>query len=210
MIRLLLADSNTLFRKALTQLFNHLGEVVVTGEASTGGEVLAAVRRSAYDVLLLEADLPGISGAELIGRIRCANPTLPILVMSIEDQPDFAKRKLQAGASGFLSKDCEPHDLIEAVRRVAAGGRFLSPRIAEKIAFESDDDSSRSLHQKLTNREFQILRLLVKGMSLNQIAETLSISDKTVSTHKARLMKKLGVVNNAQLFAYAVTNGLAR
>lgn len=208
MIRLLLADNNTLFRKALIQLFNHLGDVVVAGEVSTGVEVFQALRRDAYDVLLVDVDLPGISGAELIGRIRHVHPLLPILVLSLNDHPSEARRELQAGANGYLIKDCEPDELMVAVKRVAGGGRFLSARIAEKIAFETESESICYMHQKLTNREFQILQLLVKGMNLNQIADALSISDKTVSTHKSRLMKKMGMSTNAQLFTYAVTAGL--
>ncbi len=208
MIRLLIADDHAIVRSGLKQLFALSPDVVVTAEAANGAQVLAALRDNAYDVLLLDVSMPGISGADLISRIRAHYPDLPVLILSMHNESQIARRNLKAGASGYVTKDSDPDMLLEAIRKVAAGGRFITPELAEKMAFDVGNPNAVP-HERLTSRELHILQLLAKGRSLNDIAQELSISNKTVSTHKARLMQKMRIDSNAKLIRYTVMHGLA-
>lgn len=206
-IKVLLADDHALFRKGLRQLLDGVGDMSVVGEAADGDEVLAALQKTEFDIVLLDVSMPGISGAELITKIRSTHPDLPILVLTMHDTPQFVKRKLQAGANGYLTKDCDPDILCQAIRKIVQGGRYIAQEMAEMLAFDAGSGSMKLPHERLTERETQIFKLLIKGMSINSIAEQLSISDKTVSTHKARLMKKMGIETNAQLVSYGLKSG---
>ncbi len=206
-IKVLLADDHALFRKGLRQLLDGVGDMQVVGEAADGNEVLAALQTLEFDIILLDVSMPGIAGAELILKIRATHPDLAILVLTMHDTPQFVKNKLQAGANGYLTKDCDPDILCQAIRKIVQGGRFIAPEMAELLAFDAGSGSMRLPHERLTERETQIFMLLVRGMSINNIAHQLSISDKTVSTHKARLMKKMGIETNAQLVSYGLKSG---
>jgi DNA-binding NarL/FixJ family response regulator len=208
MIRLLIADDHAIVRSGLKQLFALSPDVMVTAEAANGAQVLAALRDNACDVLLLDVSMPGISGADLISRIRVHHPDLPVLILSMHNESQIARRNLKAGASGYVTKDSDPDMLLEAIRKVAAGGRFITPELAEKMAFDVGNPHAVP-HERLTSRELHILQLLAKGRSLNDIAQELSISNKTVSTHKARLMQKMRIDSNAKLIRYTVMHGLA-
>jgi DNA-binding NarL/FixJ family response regulator len=207
MIRLLMADDHAIVREGMKQLFSLTPDIEVVGEAINGGEVLDAVRKGGFDLLLLDMTMPGISGVELIGRIHAQQPKLPILVLSMHNEAQTASRALRAGASGYLTKDIDPKRLLAAIHKVASGGRCLDAAVAESIAFDASD-ATGPLHGKLSDREFEILKLLAKGQGVNEIAAMLSISNKTVSTHKARLMEKMGIKTNAELVRYALNNGL--
>lgn len=209
MIRLLIADDHTLMREGLKQLFVLMGDIEIAGEATNGAQVLDRIRQGGIDLALLDMTMPGISGEDLIQRIRGHCPELRILVLSMHNEPQVAQRALKAGANGYMSKDGDPESLLAAIRKVAAGGRFIDPSVAEKMAFESAGLDGRPGHDCLTDRELQILRLLARGMGVNEIAEELAISNKTVSTHKARMMEKMSFVNNADLIRYALANSLA-
>jgi DNA-binding NarL/FixJ family response regulator len=208
MIRLLLAEDHAIVRAGLRQLFALVDDIVVAREAGSGSHVLDLLRRDLVDLVLLDLGMPGIAGADLITRIRAHYPRLPLLVLSMHNEPQIARRALKAGASGYVTKDSEPELLLAAIRKVAAGGRFMDPALAELMAFESVAPGERP-HDCLTDREYQILALLVRGASLNEVAEKLSISNKTVSTHKARLMQKMALRSNAELVRYGVLHGLA-
>ena len=209
MIRVLIADDHAIVREGLKQLFALDGDVVVAGEAIDGAQVLETLRQdSSFDLVLLDMTMPGVSGVNLISRIRAQEGAPPILVLSMHNELQIARRALSAGASGYLTKDSRPDILIAAIRKVAAGGRFIDPGLAEQMVFDADGAGQRLPHELLSDREFNILRLLVRGMSVNDIAEELVISNKTVSTHKARLMQKMNFQNNAELVRYAVTHGL--
>ncbi len=207
MIRLLIADDHTLVRKGLKQIFDDTEDIRVAAEASDGGQVLELLRKESFEVVVLDVSMPGLSGAELILRIHNRYPELPILILSMFNEVQIAKRKLQAGASGYLTKDCDPETLVSAIRKVAEGGRAISPELAERIAFDSTPTPLITLPARLTLRESQILSLMAEGLTLNAIADKLSISPKTVSTHKIRLMKKLNIDNNADLIRYALSLG---
>lgn len=208
MIRILIADDHAIVREGLKQLFALAKDVVVAAEAEDGAQVLSTLREGAFDLVLLDMTMPGISGVNLIRRIRAQDQAPPILVLSMHNEPQIARRALTAGASGYLTKDNRPDILITAVRKVALGGRFIDPALAEQMAFETEDSGKRAPHELLSEREFHVLRLLVRGTSINDVGEELAISSKTVSTHKARLMQKMNFRNNAELVRYAVAYGL--
>ncbi len=210
MIKLLLADDHAIVRDGLKQLFGLYPDIEVAAEASNGGQVLDALRESTFDLLLLDLSMPGISGLDLIARIRARYPEQRILILSMHTEPNVASRALKSGAHGYLSKDSDSDTLLSAIRKVAGGNRFLDPALGVQLAFgiENDGESDASTEAKLTDREYNIMQMLLRGMGVNEIARDLSISNKTVSTHKARLMKKLGVDSNAELVRYAMKHGL--
>jgi DNA-binding NarL/FixJ family response regulator len=204
----LIADDHVVVRSGLKQLFELMGDIVVTGEATNGEEVLAALTRGQFDLLLLDLTMPGISGVNLIGRIKAQNANLPVLVLSMHNELQIAKRVLQAGASGFVTKGSGEDTLMSAIRRVAAGGRFVDPIVVEQMLFEKPTAGESAPHERLSERELHIMKLFAKGRSVNEIAEELFISNKTVSTHKTRLMQKLNFQNNAELIRYAADHSL--
>lgn len=207
-LRVLLADDHRIMREGLRQLFGLMPDIEVVGEATSGAEVLDALREFEIDLLLLDMTMPGISGDDLITRIRSHYPTLPILVLSMHEEPQIAQRALKAGANGYLTKDQDSQTLLSAVRKVSSGGRFIDPLLAERMAFEVSGVTRRADHENLTNRELEVMRLLAKGLRVGDIAQKLSLSDKTISTHKSRLMEKMGFGTSVELVRYALDNGL--
>lgn len=208
MIRVFIADDHVVVRGGLKQLFELMGDIFVAGEAADGAELLEKLRQEEFDLLLLDLTMPGVSGINLIGRIRAEHPKLPILVLSMHNELQVAKRVLQAGAVGYVTKGSMQETLMDAVRRVAAGGRFIDPVIAEQMMFEKSVPGEVAIHERLSERELHILKLFAKGKGVNEIALELFISNKTVSTHKARLMQKMNFQNNADLVRYAADHGL--
>ena len=208
MIRLLIADDHAIVREGLKQIFSLTDNIDVAGEAASGAEVLEAMHDRAFDLLLLDMTMPGISGVDLISRIRARHAELPILVLSMHDSPQIVRRTLKAGASGYLAKDTIPEILIAAIKKTAAGGRFIDPILAEQMAFDSEEPELEQPHKQLSDREYQILCLLARGKSVNEIADELAISNKTVSTHNAHLMQKMGFKTNADLVSYGFSYGL--
>jgi len=207
-IKILIADDHVLVRGGLKQLFALMDDIVVAGEATNGQEVLEALRHGSFDLILLDLTMPGISGVSLIGHIRALNATLPILVLSMHNELQIAKRVLLAGASGFVTKSSMQDVLLNAVRKVAAGGRFVDPAIAEQMMFEKPVSGEIAPHERLSERELHIMKLFAKGRGINEIAEELFINNTTVSTHKARLMQKMNFQSNAELIRYTVDQGL--
>lgn len=208
MIRVLVAEGHTLVRAGLCQLFATWKDIVVVGEAGTGAEVLELSRGRAVDLVVLDIGLPGISGTDLIARLVAKRDTLSVLALSMDDELQIVRRALKAGARGYLTMDCEPELLHAAMRKLASGSRFIDPGLAERMAFEAALPAADQPHEALTEREYQILRLLVQGVSVNDVAAQLVVSNKTISAHKARLMRKLGVRSNAELVKYGVVHGL--
>ncbi|MBS1190058.1 MAG: DNA-binding response regulator, LuxR family, near polyamine transporter [Rhodocyclaceae bacterium] len=208
MIRVMLAEDHALMREGLKHLFAMVDDIAVVAEADNGAAVLDRVRDGGIDLLLLDMTMPGISGEDLVARVRNRYPTLPILILSMRTESQIAQRTIKAGANGYLTKDIDPDTLIQAIRKVAAGRRFLDPMIAEQMAFDATGMGASLPHQCLTDRESQVLRLIARGIGVNGIADQLAISNKTVSTHKARLMEKMGFASNAELVRYAVLHGL--
>ena len=208
LIRLFITDDHAIMREGLRQLFALAADIEVAGEAEDGSQLLDRLRPGHVDLLLLDMNMPGISGEALVACVHALHPTLPILVLSMHNETQVAQRALQAGALGYLSKDRDPETLLAAIRRVAAGNRFIDPRLAEQMALEASGFGNRRHHDCLTDRELQILRLIARGMSVNDIAAELAISNKTVSTHKARMMNKMAFASNADTVRYAVAQQL--
>jgi len=208
MIRVLIVDDHAIVREGLKQLFALNNDVLVAGEAVDGAQALETLRKGGFDVVLLDMTMPGVNGVNLISRIRAQDGAPPILILSMHNELQIARRALAAGAAGYLTKDSRPDILIAAIRKVVTGGRFIDPVLAQQMAFEVGDTGTRPPHELLSDREFHVLRLLVRGVSVNEVADELAISNKTVSTHKARLMQKMNFRNNAELVRYAVAHGL--
>ena len=204
MIELLIADDHAIVRSGLKRIFELAPDIHVAAEAAHGGEVLEQLRRVQVDLLLLDLNMPGISGADLIARVQSHWANLPILVLSMHNEPQVAARALKAGAAGYITKDCEPEILLAAIRKVAAKGQYIAPEIAEKMVFDITSTAQRPPHSYLSERELETLRLLIAGKSVNDIAAQLAISNKTVSTHKVRLMEKLNLASMADLMRYAM------
>jgi DNA-binding NarL/FixJ family response regulator len=203
MIRVLLADDHEIVRDGLKRILAATTDVKVAGEAASGDEALALVRANEYDVALLDMSMPGLAGLDLIKRLRIEKPTLKLLVLSMHGEQQYAARALKAGASGYLTKDSASEKLLGALRKVAAGGVHVSDAAAASLVA-----SARAPHQELTDREFEVLRLLAGGRSPTEIAGQLHLSVKTVSTHKANIQEKLDLGGTADLVRYALEHKL--
>jgi len=208
MIRVLLADDHAIVRSGLKQLLLLADDIRVTGEATHGAEVMDRLRADRFDLIVLDMNMPGISGIDLIARIRLHADRTPILVLSMRNEVEVVRRTLSAGANGYLTKANEPEVLLAAIRKTAAGKRFIDPLLVDDMVFSLVESDPRPAHEQLSDREFQIFRLLAQGKSVNDIAGELAISNKTVSTHKARLMQKMSLGSNADLVRYGVEHGL--
>jgi DNA-binding NarL/FixJ family response regulator len=208
MIRILIADDHAIVRGGLLQLFGQAGDVTVVAQASNGGAMMESLLVVPCDLVLLDMSMPGISGIELISRIRAHAPDLPILVLSMHNEALVVRRALKAGANGYMTKDGDPETLLLALRKVAAGGRYLDPGLAEQMVFDREAGQVEQAHEQLSNRELSIFRLFVCGKTVNQVADELAISNKTVSTHKARLMQKMGFLSNADMLRYGIDHAL--
>jgi two-component system invasion response regulator UvrY len=208
MIRALIADDHAVVRQGLKQILGDTPEMVVAGEATTGQEVLDKVRAETWDVVVLDISMPDRSGLDVLKQLRSERPKLPVLVLSMHSEDQYAVRVLKAGASGYLTKDSAPDELVKAIRKVVSGGTYVSSFLAEKLAFEIGTDSSRLPHETLSDREFQVLRLIAAGKSVTEIAAELYLSVKTVSTYRARILEKMNLGTNAELIHYAMQNHL--
>jgi DNA-binding NarL/FixJ family response regulator len=208
MIRIVVADDHTIVREGLKQLLGSGDELTVVGEAQDGFEVMARVRELEFDLLLLDMSMPGKSGIELIRQVHAERPKLRILVLSMHEEHQYAVRAIRAGAAGYLTKESAPRQLVEAIRKVAGGGAFISSAVAEQLALGAMPDAQGPLHASLSDREFQVFRMLAEGKAVSDIAERLNLSVKTVSTHKANILQKMGMSTAGDLIRYAIANRL--
>jgi DNA-binding NarL/FixJ family response regulator len=208
MIGVLLADDHAIVRAGLKEILADTGDIRVEGEAGTGQEVLARIRARDFDVLVLDMSMPGRSGIELIKQVKKEKPKLRILILSMHAEAQYAVRALKAGASGYLSKDGAADQLVAAIRRIAAGGAFVSPEAAERLALDFDRPADAPPHTLLSDREFQVFQAIVAGKSITAIGAELSLSVKTISTHKTRILEKMGLSNQAELVRYAIRHQL--
>jgi two-component system invasion response regulator UvrY len=208
MIRALIADDHAVVRQGLIQILGNIPEITVAGEAINGQEVLDKVRAEAWDVVILDISMPDCSGLDILKQLKSERPKLPVLVLSMHSEDQYAVRALKAGASGYLTKDSAPDELVKAIRKVVSGGRYVGSCLAERLAFEIGADSSKLPHETLSDREFQVLRLIASGKSVTEIAAELYLSSKTVSTYRVRLLKKMNLKTNAELMHYAMQNHL--
>ncbi len=208
MIRLLIADDHPVVRSGLRRIAEEDEDIIVTAEASNGEEALAALRKAAVDMVLLDISMPGAPFIDTLKRLRDEHPTVRVLVLSAHPEDQWAVRALRAGASGYLTKDHSPDQLVEAVRRVFRGGRYVSPTLAEQLASRLGSEFAGAPHELLSDREFEVLRRLGAGHTVKDVASDLHLSPKTVSTYRTRLLEKLGVRSNADLVRYASQHGL--
>jgi DNA-binding NarL/FixJ family response regulator len=208
MIRVLLADDHAMVRAGLKELLAATGDIAVAAEATNGHEALEAARSAEFDVAVVDLSMPGRGGMELIRLLKAERPKLRILVLSMHSEQQYAVRALKAGASGYLTKESAPEALVAAIRRIAAGGAFVSPETAQRLVFGAAHAAAQAPHEALSDREFQVFRMIVSGRSLTEIAADLSVSVKTISTHKTRLQQKLGLANQTELVKYAIEHKL--
>jgi two-component system, NarL family, invasion response regulator UvrY len=208
MIRILIADDYAVVRRGLRQIMTEEADMTVVGEAATAEEMLAFLRTQPCDVVVTDISLPGRSGLDVLGEIRQEYPHLPVLVLSAHPEDQYGSRVLKLGASGYLTMDTTPAELVEAIRKVTTGGKYVSPSLAERLAFDLMTDTSGPPHASLSKREFQVLCLIASGKSLTDIADELVLSAKTVSTYRMRILEKMAMKKTADLMHYAITNGL--
>ena len=207
-MNILIVDDHPIVRHGLRLLLETRGAATRVGEAGDADEAMARLREGGWDVMVLDIDLPGRSGLEVLHEAKARWPKLPVLILSIHPENMLAVRLLKSGAAGYLNKDSAPAELEQAVRRVAAGGRYISAALAQLLAEQIGADAAREPHERLSGREFQVFRLLAAGTTVGAIAEQLHLSVNTVSTYRARVLEKLGAANNAELMRYAAERRL--
>ncbi|GMR08523.1 MAG: response regulator transcription factor [Gammaproteobacteria bacterium] len=206
--RVLIVDDHAIVRAGLKQLLNDCPDVVATDEATNSHEALKKIREQDWDVVLLDISMPGKNGLEILKQIKRERPKAAVLILSMHAENQYALRALKAGAAGYLTKGCIPEQLLAAVAKVARGGKYITPALAEKLANALDPNVGDAPHEALSNRELQVFQLLSAGKQVSQIGEELSLSSKTVSAHRANILKKMRMKNNAELMFYAIDNGL--
>lgn len=209
MTRVFLADDHSIIRDGLKQILAETEDMTVVGEAANGIELLSRLQNLACDVLVLDISMPGKSGLELIKLVHRDHPHLPILILSMHHEDQYALRAFRAGAAGYITKESDAELLVAAIRKVAAGGIQVSPHVAELMARQISTDSNALPHTLLSNREYQVFEMLVAGQGLTEIGVALSLSVKTVSTHKTRIMQKMELTTTSELVRYAIAHGLS-
>lgn len=208
MIRVLIADDHAILRRGLKEILARELKQVVCGEAEDTQQALDLVRKQEWDLVILDVSMPGRSGLDVIRELRPLRPKLPILVLSMHPEDQYGKRVLKAGASGYMNKESAPEELIKAIRKVLAGGRYVSPALAEVLALDLGREADQPLHERLSDRELEVLRLIGSGKAISQIAEMLHLSVTTVSTYRARILEKMSMATTAELMNYALRNQL--
>ena len=210
MIRILLADDHAMFRAGLRRIIDEEFEMLVTGEAADGREVMRKILAEDYDVVILDINLPGRNGIEVLSEIKTAKPNLAVLILSMYSEEQFALRAIRAGASGYLTKESAPVELTSAIRKVAQGSKYLSAAVAQLLAYEVDTCLEKLSHEKLSDREYEVMLQITSGKKINEIAAELNLSSKTISTYRTRLLEKMGMETNAELTQYALRYGLLK
>lgn len=208
MIRVLIADDHAIFRAGLRRILEEAGELTVVAEAATGEEALEAARQSHPEVAVLDVSMPGRGGIETVQEMKRRVPQVKILVLTMHSEDSFAVRCLREGADGYLTKDAPPEQLLAAIRKVFSGGKYVSPGLAERLAFSLDSNFDRPLHERLSHREFQVMRLIGAGRTASEIAAELHLSVKTVSTYRTRILEKMSMRTNSEIMRYVIAAGL--
>jgi two-component system, NarL family, invasion response regulator UvrY len=204
MIRILIADDHPIVRAGLKQILAEALDIEVTVEAGDGHELLRLIRKGGIDVVLLDISMPGLTGLDALKQIKSENPDLPILVLSMHPEDQYGIRVLKAGAAGYLMKSAAPDQLVGAIRKVYRGGRYVSPSLAEKMAFGLQTGASGLPHETLSDREYQVLCMIASGKTVKEIGEELALSEKTISTYRARVLEKMNMKSNSELTHYAI------
>ena len=209
MKRILLVDDHAVVRDGIKKMFDDRAGTVTFGEADSPHAALKLVEEEEWDIVVLDLSLGARSGLEVLKDVKKMRPRLPVLILSMHSQEQYARRAFKAGASGYLSKDCSRDELLRAIQRVIGGGKYVSVALAEKLVFDLERGSDGAPHETLSDREFEVLRLIASGKTVTEIAEILSLSDKTISTYRARILEKMGMKTSAELTHYAIQNKLA-
>ena len=204
MINLLLADDHQMFREGIKQVLSIYSDIKICAEAGSGREVIEAIADQKFNVLVLDISMPGMNIFDLLSEIKKSNPDIPILILSMHPEEQYAVRLLKEGIAGYVTKESAAEELLSAIRKVHSGGKYISTRLAESIAFSFDNYPGNVTHEDLSNREYEVMCMLAKGKTLKDIAEELFISQKTVTTYRARILSKLNLKNNVELTRYAL------
>ena len=208
MINILIADDHQMFREGLKQILSINNEIKTAAEAANGRELIEIIMHNKFDLLVLDISMPGMNIFDLLSGIKQIDAQLPILILSMHPEEQYAVRLLKAGISGYLTKESAAEELVSAIKRIKAGGKYISSKLAETIALSIEDANKKASHSDLSNREFEVLCMLASGKSLKEIADSLFISQKTVTTYRARILEKLKLKNNVELTRYAIENKL--
>jgi DNA-binding NarL/FixJ family response regulator len=208
MIKILIVDDHTIVREGLKQIVSETSDIRVIDEAGTVYEALDKILRTDYDVVVLDISMPGRNGLEVLGQLKSHKPDLRVLILSMHPEEQYGMRVLKLGASGYLTKESAAAELIEAIRKVAAGRKYVSPSLAEKLAFSLESGAGKEPHELLSNREYEVMCMIAKGKTVSDVAEELNLSIKTISTYRSRILDKMDIKNNAELTRYAIKRGL--
>ncbi len=208
MIRIIIADDHPIVRAGMKQIISEASDMLVADEASDGHKLLNKIKEENFDVVILDITMPHMDGLDVLKQLKINKPKLPVIILSIHPESQYALRVLKAGASAYVTKASAPDELIKAIRKVFRGGKYIGPSIAEKLAFQLDANFEEMPHEALSDREYQVLCMLASGKTVTEIADELSLSAKTVSTYRSRILEKMDMKNNAELIHYAVQNKL--
>ena len=208
MLRILITDDHAVVRRGLKQVLEEEFDQVVFGEAQNTREMLEHLQKKAWDVVILDITLPGRSGLEVLGELKLTHPNLPVLVLSMHPEDQYGIRVLKSGASGYMTKESAPDEIVMAIRKVLRGGKYVSPSLAERLAFNLEVNGEKPIHEALSDREYEVMLMIASGKTLTEIAQKLNLSIKTVSTYRTRILEKMKMQNNAELIRYAIKNQL--
>jgi DNA-binding NarL/FixJ family response regulator len=207
MIRIIIVDDHPVVRRGLKQILHEEPDVKVVGEAESAQEAFKIIRTIDCDAVVLDISLPGASGVEILKQLKYEYKKLPVLILSVHPEEEYAVRVMKAGASGYLTKESAPEELVKAIRKIISGGKYISSSLAERLITDIDA-SGKPRHEKLSDREFEIMRMIARGKAIKKIAEELYLSEKTVSTYRSRLLEKMNMTTNAEIISYALKNKL--
>jgi two-component system, NarL family, invasion response regulator UvrY len=208
MIKICVVDDHAVVREGLKRIISENPGMAVTAEAGDGHEALKVIKEEPCDVVLLDITMPSKSGLDILKQLHTEAPKLPVLVLSMHAEDQYAVRVLRAGAAGYLTKESAPAKLVQAIRKVVRGGKYVSSTLAEKLVYDLDGDASKAPHEILSDREYQVLCMIASGKTVTEIGEELALSVKTISTYRVRILEKLNMKNNAELTRYAIKEGL--
>ena len=208
MIRILIADDHPIVRKGLREILTETKDMFDVSEAENGPEVLNRLDKEDYDVLVLDISMPGLSGLDVLKQVKKRKSTIPVLILSRHPEQQYAVRSIRAGADGYLTKESAPQELASAIQKVAHGGKYVSSSMADQLLDYLKDDPAKRPHERLSDREFQVMQMIASGMTVGEIAEEMSLSVNTISTYRMRVLEKMNLENNAQIMLYSMQEGL--